>query len=232
MPAFLLLAALALSATGRDEPAPVADAFQADPSWKPLGKDIWFDPGTKRVVLRARVALRDGALEHLLCRRNTKEHEAILATDAPPQLIHAGLLLTGATPGRPVQFRPDFQPPSGPPIRIELEWSEGGKTRRADARQWVKDLQGGRTLDKDWVFAGSELIKDPETKKTIYTADDGDLITVANFPSAILDLPFASSANDADRPFVANTDQIPASGTHVTMFLRPRPSSPVPPKSR
>ena len=40
---------------------------------------------------------------------------------------------------------------------------------------------------------------DPITKKTIYAADEGDLITVANFGSAILDLPFASSASDAER---------------------------------
>ena len=55
-----------------------------------------------------------------------------------------------------------------------------------------------------------------------FTADDGDLITVANFSSAILDLPFASTANDADRVFSANTPVLPPRGTFVTMFLSPR----------
>ena len=68
------------------------------------------------------------------------------------------------------------------------------------------------------------------TKKTVYTADDGDLITVANFINAILDLPFASTANDADRTFVANTDRIPPRGTVVMMFLRPRPAPPPTPR--
>ena len=74
----------------------------------------------------------------------------------------------------------------------------------------------------DWVFAGSELIEDPATKKPIYAADDGDLITVANFSSAILDLPFASTANDTDRLYVANTDRIPPRGTPVFLVLKPR----------
>ncbi len=34
------------------------------------------------------------------------------------------------------------------------------------------------------------------------------LFTVANFANAILDLPFASTANDAQRTFVANTEKI------------------------
>lgn len=206
----------------REKPAEPPDDFKPDPAWKPLGRDIWFDREGKRVVLRAQVALREGALEHLLCKRHTKEHEAILATEAPPKMIHAGLLLTGARPGRPVQFRPKFAAPSGPPIDIELEWLANGKPQHAPARQWVKDEKSAKPLATDWVFAGSETITDPETKQTYYTADDGDLITVSNFPSAILDLPFASTSNDADRTFVANTEQIPPSGTRVTVFLRPR----------
>ncbi|MFO0887661.1 MAG: hypothetical protein U0790_00795 [Isosphaeraceae bacterium] len=33
--------------------------------------------------------LREGTLEHLLCLTNSKEHESILATDAPAVQIHA-----------------------------------------------------------------------------------------------------------------------------------------------
>ncbi|MCA1686167.1 MAG: hypothetical protein LC745_09340, partial [Planctomycetia bacterium] len=54
------------------------------------------------------------------------------------------------------------------------------------------------------------------------------LITVANFASAILDLPFSSTADDAGRSFVARTDQIPPRGTGVTLFFHPRPGSPSP----
>jgi hypothetical protein len=207
---------------------PITDSFQPDSAWKSLGKDIWFDPKDKRLVLRGRVALRDGTLEHLLCLARTKEHESILATDAPPKAIHAGLLLTGATAGHPVRFEPKFETPTGSPIAIELEWEQDGKARKVDAREWVKDQANGKALARDWVFAGSDLFEDPRSKAMIYAADDGDLITVANFPSSILDLPYRSSANDGDRSYVAFTDRIPHRGTPVTLYLKPRPD---PPKS-
>jgi hypothetical protein len=220
-----LVAALALSAPP-DQPTASPDTFRPDPAWRPLGSQLWFDPRGKRLVMRARVALREGPLEHLLCLKGTKEHEAVLATEAPPRAIHAGLLLTGAETGHPVRFVPKFEPPTGSPIAIDLEWTEGGKTRTADARRWVRDERKKEALSKDWVFAGSEVVEDPVSKKTIYTADDGDLITVANFANAILDLPFASTSEDAGRSFVANTDQIPPRGTMVTMFLHPRRPAP------
>ena len=223
------LTLLVFASAPPEAPVEPTDDFQARPSWKALGPSLWFDPAGKRLVLRARVALREGPLEHLLCLKGTKEHEAVLATAAVPLQIHAGLLLTGAEPGHPVRFLPEFVPPAGSPIAIELQWTEGGKTRRDDARSWVKDERGGGALTTDWVFAGSTWYVDPTTKAKIYAADDGDLITVANFASAILDLPFASTADDAGRSFVANTERIPPRGTPVTLFLRPRPS-PAPPK--
>lgn len=237
VPLTLLLLSTWAAAPQAPAPAPTPDpgreatdaAFRPDPSWKPLGPSLWFDPRARVLVLRARVVLREGPLEHLLCLQGTKEHEAILATPAVPRRIHAGLLLTGAETGHPVRFLPKFQPPTGSPIAIELVWNDAGKTRRADAREWVYDERKKAALTTDWVFAGSELVPDPSSKQPYYAADDGDLITVANFASAILDLPFASTANDADRTFVAHTDRIPPRGTPVTMFLRPRkPPAPAP----
>ena len=227
-----LLAALTLTAPppAPEEPGPArssrAESFQPDPGWRPIGPSLWFDPKQRRMVLRARVVLREGPLEHLMCLKGTKEHEAILATGAVPRQIHAVLLLTGAEPGHPVQFVPEFAPPTGSPIAIELEWQEAGKTRRANARDWIRDERTKAPLTTDWVFAGSQLIDDPLTKKPYYTADDGDLITVTNFASAILDLPFASTANDADRVFGAHTERIPPRGTEVTLYFRPLPPDP------
>ncbi len=226
-----ILTSLVLAAPPPAAPVEPADDFRPEPSWKALGPSLWFDPGRKQVILRARVVLREGPLEHLLCLKGTKEHEAILATPAAPRQIHAGLLLTGAEPGDPVRFLPKFAPPSGSPIGIELHWTEEGKTRRADAREWVQEERAGTALTTDWVFAGSELYVDPTTKAAHYAADDGDLITVSNFASSILDLPFASTANDAGRTFAAHTARIPPRGTPVTLFLRPRPVA-APPERR
>ena len=90
-----------------------------------------------------------------------------------------------------------------------------------DARRWVRDERTGTTLAEEWVFAGSELLNDPVTKEVVYAADEGDLITVANFGSALLDLPLASSASDAARIFGADPTQVPPLGTEVFLFLRP-----------
>jgi hypothetical protein len=215
--------ALVIALSLADEPA---DAFKPDPSWKPMAKDLWFDPAGRRLVIRARVAITEGPLEHLLCSKGSKDHESTLTTEAPPRLIHAGLILTGAEPGHPIRFDKKFEPPAGTAIAIDLEWTApDGTTKRSDARGWIKDVKTGEVLTTDWVFAGSELFEDPKTKEKVYAADDGDLITVANFPSSILDLPFRSSANDADRGFVSHTAAMPPRGTGVTMYLKPRPKT-------
>jgi hypothetical protein len=200
------------------------EVLQPDPAWKKMGRNLWFDPKAKKVILRARVVLREGYLEHFMCSKGTKEHEAILATDAVPHQIHTTLILTGAEAGHPVRFVPKFEPPSGTVIAIDVEWRQDGKVHKSDARQWIKDEKAKAPLAIDWVFAGSEFFVDPATNKQAYAADEGDLITVANFGSAILDLPIASSASDADRVYVTNTEKIPPLGTEVFVTLGPRAS--------
>lgn len=228
---FLLVSAMVLMIG--DEPPqakpgypPAASTLEPSPEWKPLGRSLWFNPGKKQLIVRAEVVLREGPLEHLVCLKGTKEHEAILATDAQPRQLHAGLLLTGAEPGHPARFVPKFEPPAGTTIAIELLWKADGKINRSDARRWVKDEKTKKPLAEHWVFAGSELFMDPVTKKMVYAADEGDLITVANFGSAILDLPLASSASDADRIFAADTAHVPPLGTEVFLLLRPRTERP------
>jgi hypothetical protein len=161
----ILSLCLGLSA-GQASPVqnPAVGPLKPEPGWRELGRSLWFDPKEKCVIVRARVVLREGVLEHLLCVKGTKEHEAIVATDAPPRRIHTALLLTGAEVGHPVQFQPKFEPPAGTPIAIEMRWLQDGKPRKADARDWVRDEKAKSTLAIDWVFAGSVLYEDPITK--------------------------------------------------------------------
>ena len=200
---------------------PTENRLEPSPQWKPLARSLWFDPEHKQLIVRTRVVLRAGPLEHLLCLKGTKEHEAILATDAAPRAdtrrtdphrCRGGPSGTLSTQVRASQ--PAHRSPSSSSGRLTAKPT-------ADARSWVKDEKNGKSLAEHWVFAGSELFNDPVTKKTVYLADEGDLITVANFGSAILDLPLASSANDADRVFAADTAQVPPLGTEVFMRLGP-----------
>lgn len=196
-----------------------------NPAWKSLGESLWFDPANRELVILAQVVLREGPLEHLLCLRGTKEHEAILATAAEARAIHAGLLLTKAEPGHSVRFEPKFEPPTGSKIKIQITWTDDkNQEKSADAKTWVKNLKKDQPIEIDWVFGGSMIVEDPRTKKPFYTAAEGDYFTVANFSSAILDLPVPSSASDAERQFVAFTQNIAPQGTWVYMSLSPKPA--------
>lgn len=83
------------------------------------------------------------------------------------------------------------------------------------------DQSQPREMKADWVFTGSGLFKDEDTGKEYYLAEDGDLICVANFASATIDVAAASSAQNEDRLFEAYTDRIPPKDTPVTVELIP-----------
>lgn len=272
-----------------------ADPAKADGKPVPLTKDgtILLDPKGKKLLLKTKVVLRDGVLEMLVCRKQTKEHEAILSINAPAFVIHSGLLALGAEPGSPVQFSPDFQPPKGQKIDIFLAWTdEKGKQNRVAAQEWIRNqirryyvvkmdalpadaklpkegelrydekhkeltwygpmtaAQRDRmqTFSKDpafrkaiasfyersqpkkmaahWVFAGSGFFMDEDGKKH-YLAEGGDVICVANFPSAMLDVDEqSSSSGEENLLYEAWTEKIPPLGTEVTVELIPQPKQP------
>ncbi len=196
--------------------------------------------GRRRVLVNAYVCLREGMLEQLLTKKRMKEHEAILAADVDARDIHTALLFAGAVPGSPVKFQPKFAPPSGTPIKITLEYplrlipdpKNKGKflrvlpkkeTTRVNARRWVRSVKTKKDLETDWVFAGSILSPDPLDPKRppYYRANEGDVICVSNFDTALLDVPFNSSKDNDDLSFEANTARIPPLQTSVVVVLQP-----------
>lgn len=78
-----------------------------------------------------------------------------------------------------------------------------------------------RQMDAQWVFAGSGFTTDSTTGEKYYLAEAGDLICVANFTTATLDLAIESSATNDTLMFEAYTERIPPLGTKVTMELVP-----------
>lgn len=184
----------------------------------------------RRVVILSEVCLRKGPLELLLCRKQTKEHEAILHADVNAKDVHAALEVCRAKPGSPVKYVEDGKgnyqmvPPHGTTIRVWLEIErEAGKWETLNARQWIRNVRTGKELDRDWVFAGSALWTDPDDpeKKVHYLANNGNLISVANFTDSMMDLPFASSKANAELIFECWTDRIPPLGTKVYVVLEP-----------
>ncbi|MCA9007305.1 MAG: hypothetical protein KDA70_18690 [Planctomycetaceae bacterium] len=77
-----------------------------------------------------------------------------------------------------------------------------------------------RVMKAEWIFAGSGFALDEMTGEKYYYAESGDLICVANFPTAIIDVNIASSASgEGNLLFEANKDKIPPRGTPVTIEI-------------
>jgi hypothetical protein len=197
----------------------------AEPKRVELAKNVFLeiDGKTKRVLLETKVCLRQGSLEQFLTRKRTKEHEAILVFDGDASKIHAALILCGAQAGSPVKFQPKFLPPTGTVIKVSVQYKDGAKTITRPAQEWIRDSKSKKDLASDWVFAGSRLFPDPDdaTKPPYYLANDGDIICVSNFDTALLDLPIESTGDNALLQFDANTERIPALETPVTVILEP-----------
>jgi len=200
----------------------VARVFGPPPGMTRLAKDarIWIDTKNKRLVVDGYVALRIGQLEMFACPAGTKEHESVVGLLTKAQYVHAGLLAIGAKPGSPVKFEPKYTPAHGSKIKIEILYvSDKGEKKRVVAQDWVRQIGTEKTLDMDWVFAGSGLWKDPDTGKEQYLAESGDLICVSNFTTATLDLPVRSSQANSSLLFAAFTDRIPPEQTPVRLVL-------------
>jgi hypothetical protein len=218
---------------GREDGRPKDKSGQKDKAGEAkkvqLAKNVFLEvlPDKKRrVLINAEVCLREGQLELLMCRKQTKEHEAILAADVDARKIHAALIAAGAEAGSPVRFVPKYRPASGTTIKVFVQYKDkkdATKQMTVPAKSWIKNAKNNKPLESEWVFAGSHLVAnplDPDGKKH-YLANDGDVICVSNFETALLDLPIKSPKDDAERFFVANTERIPALETKVVVLLEP-----------
>ncbi len=258
----------------------------------PLNKmgTVLLDVQGKRVLLKTMVVLREGLLEMLVCKKQTKEHESILSVDAQAYAIHAGLVAIGAESGNTAGFDTEFRPPTGQRIDIFVQWKDkDGRLQRVPAQNWVRyvshrfyaaplkrmppDLaipedselyydkknhelswygpmtaaqrekllslsqdkmyrrailsyfrrSQPRQMGTYWVFAGSILKVDPTTDKNLYYAEGGDVICVANFPTAMIDVAGEStSSGESNLLFEPYTERIPPLDTEVTVELIPR----------
>jgi len=201
----------------------LAPQLPAPKSGQPMPKphQVWIDVVKKQVVIDGYVSLNAGLLEMFACPSGTKEHESIVAVYSSAQVVHTALLAIGAKVGHPVQWRPDFQPPTGTEIEIDVRWLDAdGKWQSSPAQQWLTDLKTNQPMTHAWVFAGSGFWKDEATGQEYYLAEAGDLICVSNFSSATLDIPVKSSQANAGLMFEANTEKIPAVGTPVRLVLK------------
>jgi len=75
-------------------------------------------------------------------------------------------------------------------------------------------------MREKWVFAGSLFLVDNNGKRR-YQAENGRLICLANFPSAMIDVAKKSSSSEGSVLFESYTGRIPPLETEVTLELIP-----------
>lgn len=216
------------AATVAESPAPRPDRHPDLVRLSPTD-DVWVDRRNGEVIVGGGIALDRGVIEVFACPRGSKEHEAVVATDAPARLVHAALLAIGLEPGAPVSYDPEYVAARGPVVHVRVRWRDAaGALQERPAQDLIRDTRTGRQLDADWVFAGSVFWRDPADGREYYQGDGGDLICVSNFPTATLDLPIESSqANDA-LLFEVFAERVPPRGTPVELVLSPGDGKPQP----
>ena len=220
------LAAGAPAESGKSDKAPGGATTKPKAKTAPISLDL-----KKRTIsFDAEVCQREVMLEFMICRTGTKEHESILRSDAVPSHIHAGLLAMGLTRGKPARWSTGrdgvsrFGPPQGPELGITLEWTaKDGQKHRASAGEWLKGV-GKKKLagPKTWVFVGSDVLPD-----NTYAADiNGGIVSVSNFSSSLIDVPFESSSEggqgNVQAEYAADPKAIPPIGTKVKVTIAPR----------
>jgi len=207
-----------------------ASVLIEDPKLKGLVIEVPPKEGQRRVGFVAEVCLREGPLEVFLCKQGTKEHEAVLRADFDARKIHELLLLAGANPGTPAQFvdpktnEPKFKAATGTALKVLVSYRKDKKVHTHPAQEWVWNSAKKRNLEAPhWVFAGSQLLKDPDRPAAppFYAANSGEVIALSNFAYSMLEVPMEISKDDAQLNYEAKTDRIPPLFSRVWVVLEP-----------
>jgi biopolymer transport protein ExbD len=222
----MLLAAALLPGTipGRASAAPAADGAKAAAEQDVVIKTlpgIVVDTKAKEVRLEGAVCLQRGALELIACAKGSKEHESLFALRAKPSQITFALALLGLEPGQPgyVTAGGAFSPPAGTVLDIVARYLvAGGKTVEVPLWKLLRPSGAESALEQplQWVYVGQ-----PAAEALKGADDEGTIICLSNFPFAVIDVPFESSADNRKLSFEANPAAVPAIGTPVEIVIRP-----------
>lgn len=190
-----------------------------------------------RVVMDLEVVLTRGYLEHFLSRSQAaKDHETIVSGPFDAEQLKAALIGIGLKPGKPATFTKeennervyDFKPATGDVVKLYVQYEdEKGNTLTVPAQSWIAG-KDGKTLGPDWVFAGSYRSRGKTFQGEEYdyfAANDGRVVCVTNFGTALLDLPVESADADPEGNqlgYRARTEVLPPRGTKVRVLFEPK----------
>ena len=174
------------------------------------------------------MCLDAGWLEQVACTPGTREHEALVAVQARPRDVHAGLLLLGLEAGQPGSWRVEDgelveSPPTGPALRVDVRWmGADGQQREEPIAAWIREVRTGTSPSIDrWLFAGS-ILHTTRDGTARYEADvSGSVIGLVTFGDEVLALPTVKPDAEAVAApeWEAWTERLPPIGTKVVLLL-------------
>jgi hypothetical protein len=190
---------------------------------EPLGDNryrigtLMLDQRKREIRFPGAFVQREVPLEYLICAPGGKLYESLLRADVNPYNLQLALLLLGLEPRNNLEIQGDAVQATGDPVTILVSWdSETGEvTRRAETLLWQPANE--RSMEEtSWVFSGSEII-DGVFRALV----DRSLVAVYNDPSAIINNPLPTGADDTS--YVPNRDLVPPIGTQVEIILKAAP---------
>lgn len=208
-------------------------AGPADPVWREVFPGVRLAAGLRAVEFDGIVPIdaHDPKtplvfLEQIACRPDSKEHEALVMSDALASHIHAALLLTGLEPGSTGSWSWDGDvlttvPPSGGALRVEvIHREEGGVVRAWSPNDWIVNERTGEHPSFRWVFAGSRIMRRGGVDR--YDADGtGLLVGLTTFGSEVIaaSTVISHEAQVQAPEWIADARVVPRFGTPVVVRL-------------
>ncbi len=181
-----------------------------------------FQPGVRidwarmRVLVQARVVLREGPLEFFACFPG-KQHESILLIEASAESVYRALGLIGIEPGAPARWDPreeTWTRASGDLVDVFVQVDN--KTP-LPAFSWLKSIEYDTVpVAQPWVFAGSQRTNDG----TLAAQLSGAGIALVDFSDSLLSLRGSHSSSDTALWVVVNQPRVPPKDAQVQLVLQ------------
>lgn len=223
----LLCLATALTAAAA-EPAQPASSPATSPASQParvvqFQPNVRIDYARRQVEIDGEVVLRQGLLELFACSPGTREYESIVRLDTTPTVVFQALGLLGLEPGHPLRMDPataEIIPADGDSVEIDVQYESKGARKTVPIESWMQRSDTKGPLERQtWVFAGSFPARD----NRLAADEEGTIIAVVDFESAVVALPRLHTASNAELWLEPRTSAIPDLKTPCTVIFRPGP---------
>lgn len=232
-------AAAAKPATPAAE-SPAADSNKPAAAPKPqvekLGEgkyrigEVIIEAKSREIRFPAKVNMDGGLLEYIICKKQGKLHEALLATEINATHLSLAFTLLRYVPspelfglrdetGHPTGFYPEVPAAvkAGARIAVEVEWTADDKTHRLPINDWIQlTVKDTGMLAGPWLYTGSEFYEGKFIPEMT-----GDLGAIMVDQGCLINYPGADNVDNGSQVWYGYPKRIPAVGTPVTVIITP-----------